>query len=150
MRHAERHVPEAVVQAWRPRILVLDDAKFVRELLRLHLSNAGYEVMAAEDAIVGGRMLLESRPDLIITDVQMPYMSGLDFIAALRADPEIPDIPVIFISSHDDAAPRARHLMAAAYLVKPVSADRLLDVVALHVPSGPPPAPIKASGPLAC
>lgn len=115
-----------------PRILVIDDSRLIRELLALHLSNAGYEVVTAEDAIAGGKALLERSPDLIITDVNMPYMTGVEFIAALRADRTIPQIPVVFLSAHQDLDDHARRLEAVAHLPKPVPLERLLDVIALH------------------
>src|SRR5438067_347673 len=122
-----------------PRILVIDDSRSMRELLRLHLANAGYEVVTAEDAIAGGKALLVQSPDLIITDINMPYMTGIEFVAALRADRTIPPIPVIFLSSRqEDLADHARQLQAVAHLPKPVSLERLLGVVALHAGEGQP------------
>lgn len=114
-------------------ILVVDDVPFMRDLLKLHLSNAGYRVKTAEDALVAGRRVLESVPDLIITDVSMPYMDGIEFVSALRADKSIPDIPVIFLTSRTDIEDDARRLRAAAYFTKPVDAARLLKAIALHV-----------------
>lgn len=119
----------------RPKILVVDDAKWIRELLKLHLSNAGYDVVTAEDAIIAGKLVLHNSPDLIITDVVLPYMSGTEFVAALRADPKFADIPVIFLTARDDIDVEARRLRAVAHFTKPVSADRLLQAVALHVPT---------------
>lgn len=117
------------------RVLVLEDSKIIRELLTLHLANAGYEVLEAEDAVVAGEMILQAPPDLIIADIELPYMSGLDFIAALRTEPDLCDIPVVFLTSHgyDQFDDRAKQLRAVAYLTKPVSAERLLEVVALCV-----------------
>ena len=60
-------------------------------------------------------------------------MSGIDFIAALRTEPGLRDIPVVFLSSRDQYDERARELRAAAYLTKPVTVERLLEVVALYV-----------------
>lgn len=117
----------------RASIMVIDDDQSMRELVRLHLSNAGYEVRIAEDAVVGGRMLLERAPDLLICDVDMPYMSGYDFVAALRTDATKRDIPVVFLTVKDDVADQAKKLGAVAYLMKPVMADRLLEVVRLFV-----------------
>ncbi|MDA8109384.1 MAG: response regulator [Betaproteobacteria bacterium] len=117
-------------------ILVVDDDESIRELLRLHLRSAGYDVQVAEDAIVAGHMVLERRPDLIITDVNMPYMDGFEFVAALKADKTIPDIPVIFLSSIEDGESRGKELGAVGYVTKPVRADRLLALVAKHVPGG--------------
>ena len=117
-------------------ILIVDDDESIRELLRLHLSSAGYSVDVAEDAITAGYMVLRSRPDLIISDVNMPHMDGFQFIAALKSDKSIPDIPVIFLTSMEEGDHRGKDLGAVGYLTKPVLSDRLLSLVAQHVPGG--------------
>ena len=120
-------------------ILVVDDDPDIRSLLRLHLASAGYEVGLAEDAIQAGYMVLARAPELIVTDVRMPYMDGFEFVAALRADNALPYIPVIFLTSVDDGDHRGRELGAVGYLLKPIRADRLLALVAQNVPGGPVP-----------
>ena len=117
-------------------ILVIDDDEYMRTLLSLHLSNAGYQVLVAEDAIVAGHLVVRRRPDLILVDIEMPFMTGLEFMKALKADPEVSDIPVIFVSSRDDFEDEAKKLGAGAYLRKPVLADRLLAAVARQVEGG--------------
>jgi CheY-like chemotaxis protein len=117
-------------------ILVVDDDASLRELLRLHLGSAGYDVLVAEDAIAAGYFVLRSPPDLIICDVNMPHMDGFEFIAALKADKTVPDIPVIFLTSFEEGDHRGRSLGAVGYITKPVRADRLLALVAQHVPGG--------------
>jgi CheY-like chemotaxis protein len=115
-------------------VLVMDDDECMRELLRLHLCNAGYEVLEAEDAVAAGHLLLKRRPDILLAaDVERPYMSGLDLVAAMRADPATRAVPVIFITCRADAEPRARELGAAALLAKPLHVDHLLEIVARHV-----------------
>ena len=116
-------------------ILVVDDDQSLRELLRLHLSNAGYEVNTACDGIEAGYAVLRSPPDLIITDVNMPHMDGYQFIEALKSDKTLPSIPVIFLTSLDDVA-RGKDLGAVGYITKPVRSDKLLAVVAEHMPGG--------------
>jgi two-component system chemotaxis response regulator CheY len=118
------------------RILVVDDDENIRNLLRIHLSSAGYEVEIAGDAIEAGYKILKSAPDLIITDVNMPHMDGFEFVAALRADTTVPRIPVIFLTSIEDTDSRGRELGAVGYITKPVRSDRLLSLVAQHVPGG--------------
>jgi len=118
------------------RILIVDDDDSIRELLRLHLSAAGYEVEVAADAIAAGYLVLKGPPDLIITDVNMPHMDGFEFVAALRADGALPRIPVIFLTSMEDGDSRGRELGAVGYVTKPVRSDRLLALVAQHVPGG--------------
>ena len=116
-------------------ILVVDDDQSLRELLRLHLSSAGYEVNTAADGIEAGYAVLKNPPDLIITDVNMPHMDGYQFVEALKSDKTLPKIPVIFLTSMDDVS-RGRELGAVGYITKPVRADKLLAVVAEHLPGG--------------
>lgn len=57
----------------------MDDDPGMREMLRVHLCNAGYFVSMAEDAVVAGRLMLTMPPDLLIIDVEMPYLDGIEF-----------------------------------------------------------------------
>jgi CheY-like chemotaxis protein len=93
-------------------------------------------VQVAPDAIAAGYIVLKSPPDLIITDVNMPHMDGFEFVAALKADRSLPSIPVIFLTSVEDGDARGKELGAVGYITKPVRADRLLSLVAQHVPGG--------------
>jgi CheY-like chemotaxis protein len=117
-------------------ILVVDDDESICELLRLHLSSAGYEVHVARDAIAAGYLVLRQIPDLIITDVSMPHMDGFEFVAALKSDKSLPYIPVVFLTSLEDGDHRGKDLGAVGYITKPVRADKLLELVALHVAGG--------------
>ena len=117
-------------------ILVIDDDESMRDLLRMHLSSAGYDVQLAEDAIAAGYLVLRSPPDLIITDVHMPHMDGFEFIEALKADKSLPNIPVIFLTSLEEGDHRGKALGAVGYVTKPVRADKLLSLVAQHVSGG--------------
>lgn len=117
-------------------ILVMDDDEYMRELMGLHLSNAGYDVLVAEDAIVAGHLVLEKSPDLILADIEMPFMDGLEFVQALRADDSVSHTPVIFVSSRDDLEDRAKALGVFVFLKKPVLADQLLAAVAQQVNAG--------------
>src|SRR5688572_20171437 len=107
-----------------PRILVVEDDESMRELLRLHLSSAGYAVEVAEDAITAGYAVLKSPPELIVCDVEMPHMDGFELVAALRADKAIPRVPVIFLTSLEGDA-HARELAPSEYLQKPVRLEEL-------------------------
>ena len=114
-------------------ILVVDDEESARELLYLHLSSAGYRVLLAEDAIIAGQFLLEQRVDLLLADIEMPYMDGLDLVQAIRNDPSVSSMPVVFVTSHGQYEERAKELGAVAYLRKPVRGDQLLATVAKHI-----------------
>ena len=113
----------------KAKIAVIDDDRFIRYLLDLHLRKAGYEVFAAEDAVEAGRVVVERKPDLILCDVDMPFMDGYEFVSALRADPATRDIPVIFLTVNKTIGERGKQLNAS-HLVKPVMADELLRTVA--------------------
>ena len=106
---------------------MVEDEEIMRELMRLHLSSAGYAVEVAEDAIAAGYALLKGVPDLIVCDVEMPHMDGFELIAALRSDRTVPAVPVVFLTSVDEEG-RAREL-GAEYLRKPVRLEELLAAV---------------------
>jgi CheY-like chemotaxis protein len=116
----------------KKRILLLEDSPDLRMLLKRHLSKAGYEVLTAEDAVEAGKLVVQRAPHLIIADIQLPYMNGDEFVAALRADPAVRDIPVIFLSVDGQLEEHARRLGAVAYFDKSVSSERLLEVVDLY------------------
>ena len=111
------------------KILVVDDDESMRALLHLHLRNAGYEVFLAEDAVVAGRQLLAAPPDLLVVDAEMPYLSGIDLVAALLADSTAPSIPILFITAHEQHREKFEN-MGVDYLIKPLAADVLLKKVA--------------------
>lgn len=120
-----------------PKIAVIDDDRFIRYLLDLHLRKAGYEVFTAEDAVAAGRVVVDNQPDLILCDVDMPFMNGYEFVAALRADPATRHIPVIFLTINASVADHAKQL-GATHLMKPVMADELLKAVAQVAPPAQP------------
>ena len=114
-------------------VLVVDDDPTILEVLAIHLRNAGYEVRTANDGVDGGYAVLTRRPDLIITDVQMPYMDGFELVAALRSDTSVASIPVIMLTSHSEWEDRGRQIGVDGYITKPIRADRLLAVIAGHL-----------------
>ena len=115
----------------KARILVIDDDPFFRSLLQVYLSQAGYEVRVAEDAVEGGKALLHPDFDLVLCDIDMPYLTGLELVRALRASEETASIPVVFASSHMDTKTliEAEELGAAGYLIKPFQPEQLLETV---------------------
>jgi DNA-binding response OmpR family regulator len=116
------------------KILIVEDEESMRELLRLHLSWAGYEVEAAEDAIAAGYSVLKAAPDLIVCDVAMPHMDGFELVVALRADAGVPkQLPVIFLTSDAEAEGRARE-MGCEFLEKPIRLEELLATVSRYLP----------------
>jgi DNA-binding response OmpR family regulator len=113
------------------RILVIDDDAAFAETLRLHLESAGYAVDVAEDAVEGGRALLAHPPSLILCDIGMPYMDGLELMSLMQTDATSASIPVVFISGRSDSRTLATavDLGAADFLVKPITREQLLSTI---------------------
>jgi CheY-like chemotaxis protein len=115
----------------RPRVLVVDDTREVRELLLLNLELEGFEVRAACDGQEGVEVALDWRPDVVTLDVVMPRLDGLSALQALRADPRTAAVPVVLVTGRAQAADRAQGeaLGADAYLPKPFEPAELVAVV---------------------
>jgi len=114
-----------------PAVLVIDDDIMIRHLLMLHLRNAGYEARSAADPAEGIKAVIDSPPDLILLDVDMPYMSGLEVLQALKADDHSRHIPVVMLTGRtdDETWMAATKAGANAYLTKPVDRDELLETL---------------------
>ena len=114
------------------RILLIDDDPSVQLLFHQFLTTEGYEVVQAENGVEGMARLHEQKPDLIITDIMMPEMDGLEILQAVRKDYE--DLPVIAISGGMRSAPinflpHAKVFGACHVFEKPVPLDVLLKTV---------------------
>jgi CheY-like chemotaxis protein len=117
------------MQPAHAKVLVVEHDESMRELIYLHLRNEGYDVALAEDAVVGGRKLLHSPPNVIVIDIETPFMNGLEFASILLSDATLPDIPIILISAHDYHRERA-DLLGVVFLQKPLQKTKLLQTVA--------------------
>lgn len=123
----------AVIEARRrKRVLVVDDSLTVRELERKLLLNRGFEVAVAVDGMDGWNMLRGEDFDLVVTDVDMPRMDGIELVSRIKADPRLQSLPVMVVSYKDREEDRRRGLDAGAdyYLAKgSFHDDALLDAV---------------------
>ncbi len=123
-----------------PRVLVIEDDPFVRRLLDIHLTNAGHQVTLARDPVEGLKAVLEALPDLILLDVEMPYLSGLEVLKALKSDQNSRHIPVVMLTSRtDDAAVTAATRAGAdAFLNKPIRFELIAETLNRLVPATQP------------
>ncbi|RUL77564.1 hybrid sensor histidine kinase/response regulator [Dyella choica] len=114
------HREDNSTTAKRRRVLVVDDSLTVRELQRSLLDGAGYEVEVAVDGMDGWNAIRTGRFDMLVTDIDMPRMDGMELVAKIKRDPHLKDIPVLIVSYKDREEDRLRGLEAGAdyYLTK--------------------------------
>ncbi|MGA3243620.1 MAG: response regulator [Bacteroidota bacterium] len=109
-------------------ILVLDDEKNLVLLLIKELEKAGFKVYGLESKSIGISWLREHHADVNITDINSPFMDGLQFLKALKADPDIADTPVIFWSgnANRETVLEAKRLGAFYFILKPSGLSEIL------------------------
>jgi signal transduction histidine kinase/CheY-like chemotaxis protein/putative methionine-R-sulfoxide reductase with GAF domain len=112
-------------------VLVIDDEAAVRDLMQRFLTREGFRVVTAAGGEEGFRRARELRPDTITLDVMMPGMDGWAVLSALKADPDVADIPVVMLTIVDDKN-LGYALGAADYLTKPIDRERLVTALRQH------------------
>ncbi len=121
-----------------PKVLVIENEINIQKLAMANLNVSGYEVVVADDGEDGLRLAQLERPALILLDLMMPGLSGWDVLAALRADQELSQTPVVimtaFVSERKDANRKASSVGAVGYLTKPFTVDELLRQVEHALP----------------
>jgi DNA-binding response OmpR family regulator len=110
------------------RILVIDDDADVVQFVRLSLAREGYEVVTALDGAAGLRLALETPPDLVLLDILMPDIDGLELLSRLRVNPATTNVPVVLLTARADAHDRVRGLELGAddYITKPFDIEELV------------------------
>ncbi|MCX6915856.1 MAG: response regulator [Verrucomicrobia bacterium] len=113
------------------KLLVIDDELMFCQVLIKFLSKQGFQVVAASEGKAGVELAAEMLPDLIVCDLKMPVMDGYAVLAALRRDPRLADIPLIFLTGQSEPCQvrQGMNLGADDYLTKPVNLDDLLSAV---------------------
>ena len=113
-------------------ILVVEDYRDNREVARLILSDAGYNVSTAGDGLRGVQLAIQCHPDLVLMDLSLPWLNGWEATQHLKATPATRAIPVVAFTAHvlpDDLA-RARAAGCSAVIAKPFEIDTLLNEIA--------------------
>ncbi len=110
------------------KILVIEDEENIQELLRFNLQNNGYEVMVASDGLLGLAMARENKPDIILLDLMLPKMDGLDVCRAVKSDIQISETPIIMLTAKGSETDKVLGLELGAddYLTKPFSIRELM------------------------
>lgn len=119
----------AVIASSRPRILVIDDEVDLRGMLEFALGEQGYEVIQAQDGEEGLNMARREAVDLIICDIRMPRLDGVETARVLRQ--ELPGIPIIMVTGLLSDEPQEACFRAgvAAFLRKPFSLQELSEII---------------------
>lgn len=122
------------------RILIADDRASSRELLRLVLEGAGYEVLEAEDGRQAVDQARQGSPDLILLDLQMPHLDGFGALSELRSEPRFRSLPILALTASAMRGDREKILQAGFtdYLAKPAGPDLLRQTVARLMSSREP------------
>ena len=120
----------------KQRILVVEDQEDNRRIMRDLLVSAGYEVIEAASGSAGVDMAASAKPDLILMDLQLPLIDGLEATRRIRAAPASSDTPVIAVTSYALSGDNEKALAAGcnAYFSKPVSPRRLLAKIEAVLP----------------
>ena len=125
------------------RVLVIDDSNTIRRSAEIFLTQAGCQVLLAEDGFDALAKITDHLPDVIFVDIMMPRLDGYQTCALIKKNPRLSSTPVIMLSSRDGLFDRARGRMVGSdeYLTKPFTKDSLLKTVASHTAARPAAAP---------
>lgn len=109
-------------------ILVVDDEQDLLDLIEYNLRQEGYDVILAEDGQEGIQKAREHSPDLVLLDIMMPQMDGIEVCDRMREDPELSHIPIIFLTARSDEKTEIEGLNKGAddFITKPISTSKLV------------------------
>jgi two-component system chemotaxis response regulator CheY len=109
------------------KIMIVDDCQTTRKLLGHYLKSRGYSVVFAENGLDALEKLGTDTVNLVMTDLNMPYMDGMELTKILRADPNLSNIPILMVTTENDKEERekAYSIGVNGYLVKPVTGDAI-------------------------
>lgn len=111
--------------------LTVDDSKTIREMVSFTLKNQGFEVIEAEDGVHAISVLGDKDVSVIITDLNMPNMDGLELIRNLRANQKYKFVPILMLTTEGDATKKEQGKTAGAtgWIVKPFDPEKLVQVI---------------------
>lgn len=114
-------------------VLAIDDSRTIRQLVTHTLTEAGFEVVTADDGEAGVSRFQEDRFDAVITDINMPRLDGFGVISAIRCGDVNKKVPILVLTteSSNEFKERARSLGATGWIVKPFEDRQLVDIVKL-------------------
>lgn len=113
------------------RALVVDDSKTMREMVSYTLKGAGFDILESEDGKMALTTITGQKVDLVITDLNMPNMNGIELIAALRSNPDFKFTPILMLTTESDETKKSegKNAGATGWIVKPFNPEKLVQVV---------------------
>tara|TARA_R110000868_G_scaffold189695_1_gene432927 strand:+ start:115135 stop:115503 length:369 start_codon:yes stop_codon:yes gene_type:complete len=119
------------------KILTVDDSASIRQMVTFTLKQAGYDVVEAEDGVEGLAKAKSETPHLIITDLNMPNMNGIDMIKSVRQESSHKFTPILMLTTESDDSKKSEGKQAGAtgWIVKPFNPEQLLKVIAKVLPA---------------
>lgn len=113
------------------KILCVDDDKTTRKILSLYLKGKGYEVVTAENGLDALEKMGTENINLVVTDMNMPFMDGIELVKTLKADPNWQHVPILMVTTEADEEEKKRAAAAGVddYLVKPANAEQITSSV---------------------
>lgn len=112
----------------KKKILVVDDEADLLDLIEYNLTKENFEVLKASDGLKGIKQAKAHKPDLVLLDIMMPKLNGLEVCDMMRSDSDLKDIPIIFLTARSDERTEVEGLNAGAddYMTKPISTVKLV------------------------
>ena len=116
------------------KVVLIDDSNTIRRSGEIFLSQAGCQVVLAEDGFDGLSKVMDSQPDVILVDVMMPRLDGYQTCALIKSNPHFQKTPVVMLTSKDTLFDRARGKLVGSdqYLIKPFNKKSLVEIVAFY------------------
>ncbi|WP_116652650.1 response regulator [Pelagibacterium sediminicola] len=113
------------------RILTVDDSRTILAMLHHTLTNAGFEVLQAENGQIGLDVLKNEEVDVVITDINMPVMDGIEFIRQVRATGKHQSLPILILTTEtsQDKRDQGRAAGGTGWIVKPFDPEKLISVI---------------------
>jgi two-component system, chemotaxis family, chemotaxis protein CheY len=113
------------------RVLTVDDSRTILAMLHHTLSNAGFDVLQAEDGQKGLEILRRESVDIVITDINMPVMDGIEFIKQVRATGRHNSLPILILTTEtsQDKREQGRAAGGTGWIVKPFDPEKLISVI---------------------
>ena len=113
------------------RVLTVDDSRTILAMLHHTLTNAGFEVLQAENGQIGLDVLKNEEVDVVITDINMPVMDGIEFIKQVRATGRHQSLPILILTTEtsQDKRDQGRAAGGTGWIVKPFDPEKLISVI---------------------